>query len=155
MINMKEWRIYLLLALLIVLLIGFIAAGKSSPAYTVSAAKTINCNSINLNFNATVNGSVTAPEGTNTFFNIPVKNNGNVTENISLDVSPNGSVPFTIESAKTFELNVSSSGFTSFGVYSPTKNGTYSVTANVSAAYLNCVDYKPFPINVTVVNSTK
>lgn len=150
MINMKEFRVYLLLALLVVLLVGFIVAGKTSPAYKSVTAESINCNSVNLGFSAFTSDNVTAPRGTNTFFTIGVKNTGNVTETISLSVTPVGSVPFSIESAKPTDINASQKGFTRFGVYSPAKTGTYSVVANVSAGYLNCINYKTIPINVTI-----
>ncbi len=154
MINMKEWRIYLLLALLIVLLLGFIVAGKSSPVYNLQVPQSVNCNSVNLGFTTLTGKTFSAPEGTNTFSTILVNNTGNVTESIDLNVVPNGNVPFTIESAKLFQLNSSTSGHTEFGVYSPTKTGNYSVVANLSASYLNCVNYKLIPMNITVVNAT-
>ncbi len=154
MIIMKGFRNYLLLALLIVLLIGFIVAGKTSPAYKAPIVNTINCNSVNLGFSYSTNSNVKALENTNTFFTIGVNNTGNVTEDISLTVKPSESVPFSIQVANSTELNASESGYTSFGVYSPSKIGTYSVVANLSASYLNCVNYKTIPINITVVNST-
>ncbi len=154
MINMKGFRNYLLLALLIVLLIGFIVAGKTSPAYKAPVVHTINCNSVNLGFSYTASANVKAPENTNTFFTIGVNNTGNVTEDIALTVKPSESVPFSVQVANSTELNVSTRGYTSFGVYSPSKIGNYSVVANLSASYLNCVNYKIIPINVTVVNST-
>ncbi len=154
MINMKGIRNYLLLALLIVFLIGFIAAGKTSPVYKAPVVQAINCNSVNLGFNYATSTSVKAPENTNTFFTIGVNNTGNVTENLALAVKPLGSVPFFIRVANSTELNASAKGYTSFGVYSPSKTGNYSVIANLSASYLNCVNYKVIPINVTVVNST-
>ncbi|MCL4397297.1 hypothetical protein M1494_03070 [Candidatus Parvarchaeota archaeon] len=151
---MKGVRNYLLLALLIVLLIGFIVAGKTSPAYKAPVVQTISCGSINLGFNYATSTSVKAPENTNTFFTIEINNTGNVTENIALAVKPSGNVPFTVQVANATELNASTRGYTSFGVYSPSKTGNYSVVANVSASYLNCVNYKIIPINITVVNST-
>jgi hypothetical protein len=154
MINMKGIRNYLLLALLIVFLIGFIAAGKTSPAYKAPITQVINCNSVNLGFSYSASTNVKAPENTNTFFTIGVNNTGNVTEDIALTVKPSESVPFFIETANSTELNASTKGYTSFGVYSPSKTGTYPVIANLSASYLNCVNYKIIPINVTVVNSS-
>ena len=154
MITMKGFRNYLLLALLVVLLIGFIAAGKTSPAYKAPVVQAINCNSVNLGFSYATNTDVKAPENTNTFFTIGVNNTGNVTENIALTVKPSESVPFSIEVANSTELNVSKRGYTSFGVYGPSKIGNYPVVANLSASYLNCVNYKIIPINVTVVNSS-
>ncbi|MGC8533490.1 MAG: hypothetical protein ACP5MV_02570 [Candidatus Parvarchaeum sp.] len=151
---MKGIRNYLLLALLIVLLIGFIVAGKTSPVYKAPVVKTINCNSVNLGFNYSASTKVKAPENTNTFFTIGVNNTGNVTEDLSLAVKPVGSVPFLVQVANSTELNTSTKGYTSFGIYSPSKTGNYSVVANLSVSYLNCVNYKVIPINVTVVNST-
>lgn len=153
MINMKGFKAYLLLALLIVLLIGFIAAGKTSPSYSPPVVKTINCNTVNLNFSAATKTDIVAKTGTNTFFNIPINNTGNVTETIGLKVVSNNA-PFTVESAPSFRLNASKSGYTSFGIYSPTRTGNYSLYANVSASYLNCVNYKNLPINVTIRNSS-
>ena len=154
MINMKGLRNYLLLALLIVLLIAFIAAGKVSPAYRAPVTQTVNCNSVGLSFVYSTNTNVKAPEGTNTFFSIDVNNTGNVTENIALAATPSANAPFSVRVANSTELNVSKEGFTSFGVYSPSKLGNYSVVANLSASYLNCVNYKVIPINITVVNAT-
>ncbi|EEZ92758.1 MAG: hypothetical protein BJBARM4_0590 [Candidatus Parvarchaeum acidiphilum ARMAN-4] len=154
MINMKGLRNYLLLALLIVFLIGFIAAGKTSPAYKAPVTQAVNCGSANLNFVYSTNTNVKAPEGTNTFFNIYVNNTGNVTEDIGLTVTPSANAPFFVKVANSTELNISKEVFTSFGVYSPSKLGNYSVVANLSASYLNCVNYKIIPINVIVVNST-
>ncbi|MEM0143216.1 MAG: hypothetical protein QXL94_04610 [Candidatus Parvarchaeum sp.] len=154
MINMKGVRNYLLLALLIVFLIGFIAAGKTSPAYKAPVIQTVNCNSVNLGFNYAAAKNLKAPEGTNTFFTIAVNNTGNVTEKIGLTVTPSANAPFSVKAANSTELNVSKEGYTQFIVYSPSKAGNYSVTANLSISYLNCLNYKIIPINVTVVNST-
>lgn len=154
MINMKGIRNYLLLALLIVLLIGFIAAGKTSPVYRAPVVQTINCNSVDLGFNYSTSTNIKAPENTNTFFTIGVNNTGNVTEDLSLTVKPVGSVPFLVQVANSTELNASTRGYTSFGIYSPSKTGNYSIVANLSVSYLNCVNYKVIPINVTVLNAT-
>ncbi|EFD92369.1 MAG: hypothetical protein CSMARM5_0033 [Candidatus Parvarchaeum acidophilus ARMAN-5_'5-way FS'] len=152
---MKGFKLYVLLSLVIIFLIGFIIAGKISPTYKAPVVQAINCNSVNLAFNATVSNSIKANMSTNTFFDIPVTNLGNVTETISLTVTPNGSVPFTLESAPSFQANVSEKGsYTSFGVYSPTKPGNYSLLANISSTYSNCLSYKTYPINITIVNSS-
>ncbi len=154
MINMKGLRNYLLLALLIIFLIGFIVAGKISPAYKAPVVQTINCNSVNLSFVYNTNSNLTAPENTNTFLRIGFNNTGNVTENIALVVTPPKNAPFYVEVANSTEINASETGDTEFGVYSPSKLGSYVVDANLSASYLNCVNYKIIHINVTVVNAT-
>jgi hypothetical protein len=156
MITMKGVRNYLLIALLVVLLIGFIVAGKTSPIYKAPIVQTINCNSVNLGFNYTTGTSLKALEGTseNTFDTIIVNNLGNVTEDISLNVIPVGNAPFYVKAANSTDVNVNKKISTQFVVYSPLKTGNYSVVANLSAGYLNCVNYKIIPINVTVVNST-
>lgn len=154
MINMKDLRVYLLLVLVMILVVGFIAAGKTSPAYKPAVAQTINCSAVNLNFSYPPVGSIKAPEGTNTFFPIYINNTGNVTERVGLRVKPVGSVPFLIESSNATEINASAKGYVSFGIYSPSKTGNYSVTANISAGYLNCAKYALMPVAVTVTNST-
>ncbi len=152
---MKGFKAYLLLALLVLLLIVFIIAGKVSPRYSVPVTQTIACSSVNLNFSYNTHTNITAPEGTNTFFNIFVNNTGNVTESISLKTTSALTAPFSLESAPSAELNTTTKDFyTEFGVYSPTKLGNYSIIANLSSSYLNCVKYVLIPIKLSVVNSS-
>ncbi len=134
----------------------FVLSGTLSTS--VSQPQSINCGAINLNFSASTGTSLTVPLGSSNvpFMSVHATNTGNVTYTLGLNVVPvNSSAPFTIRSANPIPQSPGQFNYTSFGVYSPTKAGTYPVVANVTAKYGSCpILSKTFRIDINVVNNS-
>ncbi len=115
------------------------------------------CN-YNLAFNYTTQTTpIKAPIGQVTFDTIFVTNEGNVTENVSLAVSPQSGAPFTVKVANTTAVPTTPSHktiYTTFGVYTPTRIGNYTATVTILSAYAGCTNSTSYTAHIDVVNGS-
>ncbi len=151
---MEKHQLYVLAGLSVFIIIMFLLAPALSGkpvAKSVVVLPSLACSSYNLEFNYTGPTSITAVKNETTFGKFYIYNEGNVTENISIDASPKPGEPIKIVNANPFEAQVGNATYyTEFVVQNPLVAGNYSVSVNLTSSYLNCSKSKVFTVNVSV-----